>query len=267
MQINAQTRRATHSAFTLVELLVVIAVIALLIALTLPVVNRTIERGRMVDCLSKLRQIAAASISYADDNRYRMPHPNWGVQSQGWLYTQPIQQVLGNQPAPNATEPQFQGPSTGTLWTYLGGERNQLNAAIADVYRCPSHNSFEENTTELITSFIFNGSLSNYRAAQTVAFRIDQFRPDAIFAWEAQTREDRNRDDEIPNIGDSWNDGGSQPLEGLTTRHAQGATTAAIDGSSAWIKQEDWLRWQQETPGKLWNVPQTGTTNPRFINN
>lgn len=52
-------------AFTLVELLVVVSVIALLIGLLLPALAATREAGRAAVCLSNLRQTTLALISYA----------------------------------------------------------------------------------------------------------------------------------------------------------------------------------------------------------
>jgi prepilin-type N-terminal cleavage/methylation domain-containing protein len=61
------------SAFTLVELLVVLAIIALLAALLLPVVGRTKEEARATVCLSNLHQIGIALQIYVQENRNRMP--------------------------------------------------------------------------------------------------------------------------------------------------------------------------------------------------
>lgn len=62
-----------QQAFTLVELLVVLAIIALLAALLLPAVARAREKGRSAACLSNLRQIGVALQLYVQDNDNRMP--------------------------------------------------------------------------------------------------------------------------------------------------------------------------------------------------
>jgi prepilin-type N-terminal cleavage/methylation domain-containing protein/prepilin-type processing-associated H-X9-DG protein len=60
-------------AFTLVELLVVLAIIAILAALLLPAVSRAKESGRGAACISNLRQIGVALQLYVDENQQRLP--------------------------------------------------------------------------------------------------------------------------------------------------------------------------------------------------
>ncbi len=55
------------SGFTLIELVVVIAIILILSAILLPVLEQVTKRAEAVTCLSNLRSIGYAAIMYADD--------------------------------------------------------------------------------------------------------------------------------------------------------------------------------------------------------
>ena len=55
-------------AFTLVELLVVIAVIAILAALLLPALSASKAKGQQTACANNLKQLALCATMYADDN-------------------------------------------------------------------------------------------------------------------------------------------------------------------------------------------------------
>ena len=61
------------AAFTLVELLIVISIIAILAALLLPVLGKTRESGRSTACLSNLRQLGLALQMYVQDNNNKLP--------------------------------------------------------------------------------------------------------------------------------------------------------------------------------------------------
>src|ERR1700678_206136 len=70
-----RTRRfkADRRAFTLVELLVVIAVVAILAALLLPALASARQKGQRAACLSNLHQIGIAIQSYASDSGGSIP--------------------------------------------------------------------------------------------------------------------------------------------------------------------------------------------------
>jgi len=68
-------------AFTLVELLVVMAIIAILAALLLPVLSRAKASAQRTVCLNNLRQISLGIRMYADDSNDAAPQTPWTTNS------------------------------------------------------------------------------------------------------------------------------------------------------------------------------------------
>jgi prepilin-type N-terminal cleavage/methylation domain-containing protein len=62
-----------RNAFTLTELLVIIAVMGVLAALILPAFSRSKETAIMTVCLNNLRPIGAGISMYSEDNDFRFP--------------------------------------------------------------------------------------------------------------------------------------------------------------------------------------------------
>jgi prepilin-type N-terminal cleavage/methylation domain-containing protein len=84
------TKRRT--AFTLVEVLVVVSIIALLMALVLPGFRRAREQARIVKCVSNLRSIGQASLMYMQTNREWFPFEkrNWPASSSSVALNGPV---------------------------------------------------------------------------------------------------------------------------------------------------------------------------------
>lgn len=71
----------TRRGFTLIELLVVIAIIAILAAILFPVFAKAREKARQTSCLSNLKQLGLAMLSYCQDYDEMMPKEYWGSTS------------------------------------------------------------------------------------------------------------------------------------------------------------------------------------------
>lgn len=61
-------REQTVNPFTLIEVLVVIAVIAILASLLLPALNQARERAKSISCMNSLKQIGMNCFNYSNDN-------------------------------------------------------------------------------------------------------------------------------------------------------------------------------------------------------
>jgi prepilin-type N-terminal cleavage/methylation domain-containing protein/prepilin-type processing-associated H-X9-DG protein len=126
MNINRPT------AFSLIELLVVIGIIGLLAAFAVGMLSRARARNSGVNCASNLRQIGQALLLYSNDNRGAYPRtrasangmmrvPTWGT---GVAATQPF---ADNGPADNDV--------TAALFLLL-----RTQGITAEVFCCPSSN-------------------------------------------------------------------------------------------------------------------------------
>ena len=73
---------ARRRAFTLIELLTVIAIIGILAAILIPTVGAVREKARAAQCVSNQRQIAQGMLLFAGDNKNRLPAPFPG---QDWI--------------------------------------------------------------------------------------------------------------------------------------------------------------------------------------
>ena len=83
--IVSRRKGCVRPGFTLVELLVVIAVIAILAALLLPALSRAKGKAWRVQCLNAQRQLSLAWHTYSDDNLGRLPSNGYGTNAKTWV--------------------------------------------------------------------------------------------------------------------------------------------------------------------------------------
>ena len=129
--------RAGRLAFTLVEVLVVIGVIVILLGILLPGLASVRRESLASSCLSNLRQISIAHLSYMTVHKERfadvgLPHGSLGAPERSFLNTL----------KPYSDEPlMFRSPlDTSPHWPAdLGGEGEPINNGSPPLYRLTSY--------------------------------------------------------------------------------------------------------------------------------
>lgn len=122
-------RRKNRKAFTLIELLTVIAIIGVLAAVLIPTVSAVREKARAIACVSNVRQISLAGYLYSQDHGV---YPGW-------------------KPGQDRKE---------LLYPYLDTGRSNADTSERQVWNCPSNGQLN-----LEASYGFNTNLNWQRFA------------------------------------------------------------------------------------------------------
>jgi prepilin-type N-terminal cleavage/methylation domain-containing protein len=213
-------------AFTLVELLIVIAIISMLVTILAPSLARAKEYVHLTLCRNNHSVLTRGTLMYAEEWNGQLPFSNWQSQEDqrgsykgpGWLYKWPDRTRLKHL-------------QVGQIWQYTSSHK---------AYRCPVDKPPYEQYTHAITSYMMNGAVTGY-GAQMPPWRTQDMPPNGIIYWE---------------VGQgSWNDGSSSPSEDITRRHKDGAVVSCFGGAAVWWTFEEYYDEEARRPGRLWCNP------------
>ncbi|MFA7235389.1 MAG: prepilin-type N-terminal cleavage/methylation domain-containing protein [Phycisphaeraceae bacterium] len=221
--------------FTLVELLVVIGIIALLLGILLPSLNRALRQARGTQCTSQIRQMMTSGAMYAGEQDGFMPFPNSDSMEKGtppkwagpgWLYQYP-------------GKSQSADVEKGSLWPYLNGEK---------IYRCPLDKG-PWTQVQNLTSYIMSSVVRGFDSFVSPSVQLAKFRGDALLMWEGDEK-------------NGWNDGNDDPWsqsETISSRHDDRGSAAFADTHVELVSTETYLAWRNAGgPNPLWCNPLTG---------
>jgi len=131
----------SSAGFTLVELLVVIGIIAVLVAMLLPAINRSREAAQRAVCLSNLRQVSLSLRQYSIQFKEYFPvgFINGIKQNNYYFYAEgfPVNN-LGSYPLFGRL---YQAGLAGRIWNGAGAASQFKTDKASQIYFCPSENS------------------------------------------------------------------------------------------------------------------------------
>jgi prepilin-type N-terminal cleavage/methylation domain-containing protein len=162
-----QRHRRARRGFTLIDVLVSLAVIAVLIGLMLPALTAIRETSRKVVCSSNIRQIGIATAIYADDYKGSLPFSRFYAKSiayeQGSFSSDSLMQARVAPPTPMSPQP--------NPWDGLGILFGREYCPAGEVFYCPSHRSIHRYEryadgwngapVDVFTNFQYRGGTSD----------------------------------------------------------------------------------------------------------
>lgn len=226
--------------FTLVELLVVIGIIALLIAILMPALQKVREQSNGLKCQTNLRTMMQGCLMFAADWKGHLPGNDSDYNNPDWWKRCPYIGPPQGLPVPPTPDARMRSaPQNGTIWKYI---RNK------QVYMCPtSHSSgqiMSGGGSNEFYDYVFFKSLTGAKLnkVKTISYfnpnpgpRGNAVSPSAIQAPTPYVTQ------EHPSTLNMTNpEPGHSNVDAMTNVHSGGAYYGSIDGSVHWFKVYDW---------------------------
>ena len=157
-------------AFTLIELVVVIGIVAVLVSITIPALATARQTSQRIKCLANLRSLGQGLQNYMNDSKDRLP------------FVRPLHEPGGNQNNPSLLDVMVQYLSIQAPAHSDPNDTASPYINVADIFRCPSDRVGKDPTTAYMPVWQSSGTSYEYFAGEAMLGALQAFVKDPALA-------------------------------------------------------------------------------------